>query len=45
MRLLSKEEDALLDYSRLKKIQVEKERKRNRIIRGVLASVVFVAEK
>ena len=42
MRLLSKEEEALLDYSRLKKIQVEKERKRNRIIRGILASVVFV---
>ena len=42
MRLLTKEEESLLEYSRLKKIQVQKERKRNRIIRGVLASVVFV---
>ncbi len=42
MRRLTKEEEALLEYSKVKKIQVQRERKRNRIIRTVLVSVVFV---
>ena len=42
MRQLTKEEEALLEYSRVKKIQVQKERKRNRIIRRALVFVVFV---
>jgi WD40 repeat protein len=42
MRSLTDEEEALLEFSRAKKIQAQKERKRNRVIRGVLVSVVAV---
>ncbi len=40
MRTLTEKEIALLAYSRVKKLEAEKERKRNRIIRGVLVSIV-----
>ena len=42
MRSLSREEEALLEYSRLKKLQAQKDRKRNRMIRGVLIGVVMI---
>ncbi len=42
MRGLNDKEKELLDYSRIKKVQAQKDRVRNRIIRGVLVSVVVV---
>ena len=40
MRSLTEKEDVLIAHSRLKKLEAQKERKRNRIIRDVLISVV-----
>ncbi len=42
MRQLSEEEEELLAFSREKKIQAEKERKRNKIIRTVLGTIVII---
>ena len=42
MRSLSNEEKVLLEYSRAKKIQAQKDRQRNRVIRIALVSVVAV---
>ncbi|MEP6796469.1 MAG: AAA family ATPase [Saprospiraceae bacterium] len=42
MRSLSDHEKSLLEFSRIKKVQAQKDRQRNRIIRGVLVSVVAV---
>ncbi len=42
MRSLTREEKALLEFSRTKKIQAQKDRQRNRVIRIALVSVVAV---
>ncbi|MGB3078846.1 MAG: WD40 repeat domain-containing protein, partial [Saprospiraceae bacterium] len=42
MRSLSDKEKELLEFSRIKKVQAQKDRQRNRIIRGVLGAVVVI---
>jgi len=42
MRSLSMEEKGLVEFSRVKKVQAQRDRKRNRMIRGALVSVVAI---
>jgi len=42
MRSLTEEEETLLELSRVKKIEAQQDRKRNRIIRAVLISIVGI---
>jgi len=42
MRSLTEKEEALMAYSRIKKIEAERDRQRNKTIRRVLVSIIFL---